>query len=242
MAEPNKEVVTITPDPFVDMVERLATNEAVDPDKMQKLVDLQMQIMDRNARDAFYNAMNLVQAGLPTVAKDALNKQTSSMYAKLETVARAIKPVYTSEGFSASFWEGKTEKEDYIRIEGVLRHREGHSEPYSLELPLDMAGIKGNVNKTRIHASGSTFTYGRRYLTCMMFDVATGDDNDAQQPVETISEDQANDLTALINEIGLTPTRKKAFFKWAKIETVEQMPLADFDFACKYLRKIGEEE
>lgn len=178
----SKEVVKATTDPFVDMIERLATNEAVDPDKMQKLVDLQIQIMDRNARDEFYAAMSRVQADIPSVLPDSRNEQTHSDYASLQAISRAIKPIYTAEGFSASFWEGKDAPEGAIRIEGTLRHRDGHSEPYGANLALDDVGIKGNVNKTKVHATGSTFTYGRRYLTCMMFDVSVGFDGDGNQP------------------------------------------------------------
>lgn len=170
-------------DPFVSMVERLAINEAVDPDKMQKLVDLQIQIMDRNARDEFYAAMNRVQERIPSVLPNKRNEQTHSDYSDIFAIAKAIKPVYTAEGFSASFSEGESKHEGWMRIVGVLRHRDGHSESdYYVDLPPDKEGIKGNVNKTDIHAAGSTFTYGRRYLTCLMFDIAVGEDTDGNQP------------------------------------------------------------
>ena len=179
----SKEIDITQRDTFVAMVERLAANPDVDPDKMQKLVDMQMQIMDRNAKTSFYDAMNLVQAGIPSVLPDSRNPQTHSDYASLRAISAAIKPIYTAEGFSASFSEGKSDKEDHIRVDGLLRHRDGHSESdYKADLPLDKTGMKGSVNKTDIHAAGSTFTYGRRYLTCMMFDVAVGFDLDGNQP------------------------------------------------------------
>ena len=44
MSDPtdNKTVDLVRLDPFIEMVERLASNEAVDPDKLQKIVDVQM--------------------------------------------------------------------------------------------------------------------------------------------------------------------------------------------------------
>lgn len=187
--------VTVDGDPFVTMVERLATNESVDADKLQKLVDIQMQIMDRNAEAEFNSAMAKVQAELPTVLADSVNQQTSSTYAKHEIIAKTIKPVYTRHGFSTSFSQADTPRADHIRIVGTLRHSAGHSVEYFADLPIDDRGIKGNVNKTPLHATGSTFTYGRRYVTCLMFDVATGDDTDGNvYDDEPISETQQTEL------------------------------------------------
>ena len=46
MSAKSKEVATVTPDPFVEMVERLAANPDVDANKMEKLVDMQIKILD----------------------------------------------------------------------------------------------------------------------------------------------------------------------------------------------------
>jgi hypothetical protein len=154
-----------------------------------------MQIMDRNAEAEFNRAMSAVQAKLPVVLADTVNTQTNSTYAKHEIIAKTIKPIYTEHGFSTSFSESETPREGHIRILGTLRHSGGWSEEYFVDLPVDDRGIKGNVNKTPLHAAGSTFTYGRRYLTCLMFDVATGDDTDGNvYDNDAISEEQQNEL------------------------------------------------
>ena len=234
MTDKTKEVATIQPDPFVEMVERLATNEAVDPDKLQKLVDVQMQIMDRNAETEFNAAMSRVQAELPEVLKDAKNPQTQSRYAKHEHIAKAIKPFYTAEGFSAVFSQGQTDTDGYIRVEARLRHSGGHSEPHHLDLPLDKAGIAGKVNKTDLHATASTFTYGRRILTCMMFDVATGDDTDGNLPEDCITVDQATVINDLLKE---TKANKAKFLDWAGVEKVEDIPASYYDEAKRLLEE-----
>lgn len=238
MTDDKKQVATVTSDPFIQMVERLSQVPDLNPDTVQKFLDMQMQVRDRNAKEAFYEAMNRVQKNLPAVLPNSRNEQTSSAYADLKAVSNAIKPVYAAEGFSASFWEGKPVRDGYIRVEGLLRHRDGHSEPYSLELPPDKAGIKGQVNKTDVHAAGSTFTYGRRYLTCMMFDVVVGPDTDGNAPKEPISEEQVADLEALITEIGLPPSRKAKFMNLYRIKSLEQMAADDYDDAIQNLKQI----
>ncbi len=193
LAEPH----ATSDDPFTAMVERLASNPDVDADKLDKLVSIQMRILDRQAEAAFNAAMARVQAKLPIVLQDAQNKQTGSRYARHEAISIAIKPIYTAEGFSTSFSQADSPREDHIRVNGTLRHTEGHSALYFVDLPIDDRGIKGQVNKTPLHAAGSTFSYGRRYLTCMMFDVATGDDNDGnvcEADAEVLSQQQLVEL------------------------------------------------
>lgn len=205
-------------DPFVDMVERIATNADIDADKLQKVLDVQMQVMDRQARDEFYRAMNRVQAELPMVARDAINTQTSSKYARLETISRALKPVYSKHGFSCSFTQDKADLENHIRVRGTLRHAAGHSEShYYVDVPLDDRGIKGSVNKTPTHATGSSFAYGRRYLTCMMFDIATGDDVDGN-PVDDSPLDGA--LKGRIADMlkQLSPEENVTFWQLARCD------------------------
>ena len=110
-----------------------------------------------------------------------------------------------------------------MRIVGILRHRAGHKESHYVDLPLDLAGIKGSVNKTETHATGSTFSYGRRYLTLLLFDVATGDDDDGQAAsIEYISEGQAADLMALLEEVG---ANRDAFCRYFRIASVERLPV-----------------
>lgn len=216
----DNEIAVVVADPFMEMMERVATNQDIDADKMQKILDMQMQVMDREARNEFYAAMNRVQMTLPAVVANCDNTQTKSKYANIKAIALAIKPIYTKEGFSISFGESDATKEKHIRIEGLLRHKDGHSESYHDEVPLDLTGMQGTVNKTDTHGTGSTFTYGRRYLTCMIFDVATGDDNDGNYIETTISDEQIANLEALISE---TDTEKKAFCDYLKLDSLDDV-------------------
>jgi hypothetical protein len=222
-------------DPFVALVERLSANKDIDVDKMREIVNIQMDVMDRNAEQEFNMSMSLVQAELPTVLAAAENKQTHSTYAKHEAISKAIKPVYTKHGFSTTFRQGKADKEGEIRICGKLMHSSGHSdENYFIDLPRDDSGIKGNKNKTALHASGSTFSYGRRYLTLLMFDIATGDDTDGNLPAELVSATQAEYLQSLL--VKLPMKRQQGFLKWSLnqkfldgSESVDDLPAKYYD-------------
>lgn len=158
----------------------MAVQKGTDADQLAKLMDLYDRWNADQARRAYAEAMRAVQNEAPTIERKATNSQTNSQYAKLEAINAGLVPVYTLHGFSLSFSEGKSEKPGHVRIDCDVSHNAGHTEHKWLELPLDDAGIKGVTNKTPIHATGSTYSYGRRYLTCLIFNVSTGDDDDGQ--------------------------------------------------------------
>lgn len=236
---------------MIHVIERAAVNPDVDIDKMERLMNMQERMMDRNAEAEFNQAMTRVQANLPTIPKDAYNEHTKSKYSKHETIVRIIKPIYTKEGFAISFSEqeqpelnqNKKASERNITIIGVLRHKGGHSEKYQTTLPIDMVGISGNANKTGVHGTGSTITYGRRYLTCMIFDVATGDDTDgnveAVEPVPCITENQVNALDAKIRENNIS---MKGVLSWMnkemKVKSLEKIPAKYHDYVDQKIDQV----
>jgi len=163
---------------FLTMIERLSTNPDVDVAKIEKIMDLQERVLDRNAEQAFNADMVACQAEIRKVVARHKNDQTRSMYAKLDDIDAQSKPIYTKHGFALTFYEGETKKEKYIRVMVDVLHRQGHSKTRYKDFPVDDKGIKGTVNKTPIHADSSSFTYGARKLTCLVFNIPTGDDDD----------------------------------------------------------------
>jgi hypothetical protein len=69
-----------------------------------------------------------------------------------------------------------------------------------------MTGPKGNQNKTATHGFGSTMSYGRRYLICLIFNITlTNEDQDGNQPGEQVTapagfEKWKADITAVADE------------------------------------------
>ena len=156
----------------------LAVQQGADVGKLERLMDLQERWDKKQAEAAFNTALNEVQANLPKIERKAWNDQTRSHYAKLEAVNAALVPVYSAHGLSISWGTDQSPIEGYIRVVGDLSHIAGHTRRYFLDIPLDNAGIKGNDNKTKVHATGSSLSYARRYLTLMMFNASTYDDKD----------------------------------------------------------------
>lgn len=174
--------IAVSNDSFSTMIERLATNKDVDVEKLERMLAMQERILAKQGEMAFNEAMRACQDQMPAILRNRENAQTNSRYADLEAVNNAIVPVYTKHGFSLSFGTADCPVPLHYRVTCLVSHTGGHSRPYQADIPIDAAGIKGTANKTGTHAFGSTMSYGRRYVTLMIFNLTlTNEDNDAQR-------------------------------------------------------------
>lgn len=211
----------------------------VDTDTLKQFMDLQERYEANEARKAFAKDMALCQKKMPVIVADSPNVQTSSLYAKLGKITSIIAPVYTAQGFSLMFDEIPIDG-DLMRIQATVLHRMGHQQIFHYDVPLDLGGLRGNENKTPIQAKGSSTTYARRYLTCMIFNLAVGDDLDGQDPTGSngrVDEQQAMRLSAAVDEWRLNDgalLREFGIVNWS------QLPAKDFDKAMGRFKQIGE--
>ncbi len=230
-------------DPMVSMIERVVLDPNVSIEKLERMLAMKERLEDRALEErkreqqlAYHTAFAECQKELKVVIKNKKNDLTKSQYADLAALSEAVDPVIHKHGFSLSFQPAGTSAQGEQMIKWRIAHSAGHVESDTASLPADKAGAKGVVNKTDLHAFGSTATYGRRYLKLMLFDIATRDDdgNKAGQQ-ETISADQAAELDKLADEVG---ANKEAFFKYAKIEAFEDILVKHFDRAKADLEKV----
>lgn len=203
---------------LLQAIERVASNPAMEIDKIERMFALHQQMVAKEAEAAFNDAMARAQSKIVPVAHNAVNTQTNSRYAKLAAINKAITPIYTAEGLSISFDTADSPQPGYLRIIAIVSHSQGHSRQYHLDMPLDDVGTKGTVNKTKVHATGSTNSYGRRYLVLMIFNCSTEDDNDGNRTgggdVEGMAEAQLADFEAAIDALSDTAAAEAL---WKKI-------------------------
>jgi hypothetical protein len=197
---------------FLSVIERLSTQD-VDVEKIEKIIEMQERIMDRNAKQSFYAAMARVQSKIPEIKEDKKNTQTNSTYASFKSLMKTIKPLASEEGFSQSYYEGETSVEENIRVCATVRHELGHAESYWVDIPLDMKGIMGKVNKTKTHGKISSVTYGKSALAKLIWNVPTGEGDDDGNAAGSayITEDQQIKINDMINAI---PNGEKRFKAW----------------------------
>jgi hypothetical protein len=159
---------------------RMAIEQKVSPENLEKLIALKERVDREAARKAFIVAMSGAQAEIPKVLKDKFNTQTNSKYASMESVQNAIKASYLRHGFKVTASEAEAKREKCIRVQLIVEHVAGHSEVYYREGEVDNTGMAGKVNKTMLHGGQSTFTYLHNRLLQSVFGITATDTADKE--------------------------------------------------------------
>ena len=207
---------------FLTVIERLSRMDNIPVEKIQQLFEMKQKDDDRTAGQEFNAAFARAQSKIELVVAAQHNEQTKSNYADLKAILIKSQPIYTEEGFSLMFYEGDSPKESQKRVCVDIMHSAGHTEKRHGDFTIQTTGIAGKAMMTQIHGEGSAFSYGRRYLTCMIWNIPTGDDDDGNSAGgkvdEFITEEQAK---ALNKELAKFPDEGKAFLEFIGAETVD---------------------
>lgn len=192
------EVVTNGNDAMTAIFERAAFDIEFPLDRLEKMMEMQERWQANQSEKEFNEALAAAQSEMPVVLKNQENSMTRSTYADLAAINKAIAPVYSAHGFSVSFNTFEAKMQNCYGVSCELCHRSGHRRKFQAEIPPDNVGIKGNTNKTSIHAFGSTMSYAKRYLLTMIFNIATEDpDGSINQEADKGGVTQGNDGRSL---------------------------------------------
>jgi hypothetical protein len=167
------------PDPMIAFIDRAIRDPDFSVEKLEALLRVRDAQLAKVAQLDFNIAMSEAQQEMRPVVRDKVNTQTHSKYAELSSIDDAIRPIYTKLGFSLTFGTAQPVVPGNVRVVCQCAHRGGHIETYELEGEPDLKGSQGKINKTPLHALGSTISYLRRYLTCLVFNIVliTEDDD-----------------------------------------------------------------
>ena len=175
--------------PMIPLIEKAIVDPNVDVSKMQQLLDMQITIMDRDAKQSYIRDFAQMQSEFPAIRKRGKTQQ--STYATFDDINDGTAYARGKYGFALSF---VPETGDGImKITATMSHHGGHTETSSMSLPFDTSGNKNNVQ-----AIGSALKYGMRYGIVALLSVSThdGDDNDASQLFDPIDAGEAPSLEA----------------------------------------------
>jgi hypothetical protein len=216
------------PDSVLQIIARAASSPDVDVSKMQALLSMQKDIMQTQARADYNAAMSECQAEMGRVGLSHTNAHTKSKFAKLDNIDEVARPTYTKHGFSLSFSSTET-PEGFITMTCMVRHRNGHETTHTKSGWRDDTGANGNNTKTKIQGSASTGTYLRRYLTCEVFNIVTGEmvanDTDGNPTPKLITAVQRK---ALVEALG---DKLEAFCTKYNLADVGELGADQFDRA-----------
>lgn len=229
---------------MVAMIERIVMDPSIPIDRLEQMLAMKERMEDRAREDqdriakrAYFAAMSKCQTEMPVVLKNQKNTHTKSEYADLAAIERQAMPVIHKHGFAVSFQPDGYEGNGDLRIKWEISHADGHSRSDVAFIPIDNKGAQGTVNKTGTQAFGSTATYGRRYLLCMLFNISTGDDNDGnavKAPAKTVTDEQVVELREMVEATGSDMVK---FLALGGYERLEDMLAVDFPAAMRTLRQ-----
>lgn len=240
--------------PMVAMIERIVMDPTIPIDRLEQMLAMKERMEDRQrqqaredreyeAKTSYFSAMSACQKALPVVVRNRRNTHTNSKYADLAAIEEQAMPIIYEHGFGVSFQPDGYNELGELMIKWEISHSGGFARNGIGAIPVDGVGAKGGVNKTGTQAFGSTATYGRRYLLCMLFNISTGDDRDgnrnnpSQDDGETITPEQVTSIRDLLDKADFDV--EKACELW-KIKAITDIPAASFkDVVASLHRRIA---
>lgn len=242
--KPQDDLPAETSGGMVAMIERIVMDPSIPIDRLEQMLAMKERMEDRAREDqdriakrAYFAAMSKCQTEMPVVLKNQKNTHTKSEYADLAAIERQAMPVIHKHGFAVSFQPDGYEENGDLRIKWEISHADGHFRTDVAFIPIDNKGAQGTVNKTGTQAFGSTATYGRRYLLCMLFNISTGDDNDGnaiKPPAKTITDEQVIELREMLEA---TSSDIPKFLSLGGYERLDEMLASDFPAAMRMLQQ-----
>ena len=230
---PRQETAVAAPITPMQMI-NTAIERGADVGMLEKLMDLQERWEANQARKAFDNAMAAAKSEIPVIGKDrevdfsTSKGRTNYRHEDLASIDRVVTPILAKHGLSYRYRTASPVGEP-VTVTCVISHRDGHSEKNSLQAGRDDSG-----NKNSIQAIGSTITYLQRYTLKAALGLSASKDDDGQSAEASgpITEDQAQWLRALADEVGADIPR---FCQYFKIDALPDLKQSDFDRAVKSL-------
>lgn len=220
------------PDAIVRLLE-LAVEKAVPVEMLERLQALHERVSDRAAAAEFAHAVAEFQSRCPPITKTATAEIATKsgarfkyQYAELDHIARTIAPFLRELGLSYS-WDSEM-ADKLMRVTCTLRHVNGHSTTASFACP-----VESLMGATEQQKHGAALTYARRQSLIQVLGLTTCDpDTDGANP-EPITEQQAQDLDALIQELQVDKGR---FLQWAGVSTLAEIPARNYGAAIKSVK------
>lgn len=192
-----------------------ARDPRVEVGKLKELLAMAHDEETRAAEKMFNAAMYAAQSEMPKVIRDAFNPHTKSRYPKLETLSQTVDPVARQHGFVLTYGTSDSPLDDHYRVICDVTHvPSGFTRRYLADIGSDVVGAKGGGTKSGAQGSGSSISYGRRYIKVLIFDlVIVGEDTDAQgRPVGPLSEKELRELRSLMAEKAVSDAQFEAAF------------------------------
>lgn len=241
-------VAAPTPAPALNPLVAAALNADIDPDKLDKLLDVQQKFEAEEARKAYHKAISEFRKVAPIIGRDrhvqfsANGGNVDYRHSSLGYAMAQVNPLLGEYGLSPS-WITEQEQGGLIRVTCVISHAAGHSEQTSLFANPD--DKKGMNSMQRIK---STITYLERTTLFAILGLAEDADDDgrgaggpdtaAPPASEFITFEQAARVRELVEA---SERSEEEFLAWCKADSFERILSRQYPRVMRTLGQAGKE-
>ena len=222
---------------------KLAIEQGVDVEILERLVALQERVTDRLARTEFFAALKSFQDECPELPKSKTARIATSgggsysySYAPLDGITKTVRPVLARQGLSYAWTTEANDDLSVLYVVCILRHVEGHEERATFPVPTDTKAAMSAAQK-----NGAALTYGQRQSLVSVLGITATDDVDgaasAEEP-ESITSAQIKDLNKLLTQSGADTKR---FLDYMGVGALAEITQATFKKAVASLNRKAEE-
>jgi len=195
---------------------REAMHAGKDPAYLRELLAVRREWEADEARKAYSSAKADFQARAPIIEK--ADTAYDKKYARMDRIWRETRQLRADTGLAVTWNVCELREGGICHVEGNLSHRQGHSEPLRMDVPIPEL-VKG---QNKAQQMGSAYTYAQRYAFCAALGIVTGEDDDGNDAGSVfVTKEQADEIAELVDACrGLNGWQEKAgtFWKWLKVE------------------------
>lgn len=221
-----KESVSIQ-DALLEVVSR----KDIDPERLEKFLDLQIKMEERQAERALNEALSDFQASVPSIIKT--KKGHNSSYAPLDEIVHQIRPVLAKVGLSF-FFDVEPVNDLTSLLKTTVRHKGGAS----IVSHYYFARVDNSGSKNEAQALKSALSYAKRAgLESALGLVSTGEDDDAARATDRAA--NADLISQVSQLLELTKSDQKKFLSFIGAESVESLTEYQAKKAIHALKQKG---
>ena len=200
----------------------IVTRKDIDPDRLEKFLDLQIKMENRQAELAFNNALAQFQGDCPIIQKsrkidfEAAKGRVKYNYSPLDEIVHIVKPLLSKYGLAYTFdikaGQGTSE------LITTITHRDGFSKTSSYTF--DTIHDDGRMNSSQRRKSALTYAK-RAGLENALGIVTSEEDDDARRAVnDPITAGQIEEIQELIR---VTKSDVPKFLAFLNVKSLEDM-------------------
>jgi transcriptional regulator NrdR family protein len=221
----NKSAVQSNSDKVLDGLINAMASGNLSPDALEKMLDMQERILDRQAKVDFNEAFTKLKSELSPIVNNA--KSHTNRYSTIDHIQKTISAPLSKNGFTIR-WDA-TKTAESIEAECFISHVSGHEKSAKAFAVIESTSKATNASQAVAMAT----SYAKRYsLLNALGLTTTNEDNDANYPQETIDEEKQKVIQAMLVD---SDSNEVKFFAYLGVGSISEIPVSKYQQAINAL-------